>query len=129
MSASSAAAPLESDPARAPWHASPEQVLDAVESSPDGLGPEEAQRRLDEFGPNQLREIERRSTAAILGEQFKSLVVVLLVVAMGVSFLFTQTVEGLAIAAVVALNTAIGFFTEWRGGPCGRWRRSNNSGR
>ncbi|MEF8817479.1 MAG: cation-transporting P-type ATPase, partial [Salinibacter sp.] len=65
-------------------------------------------------GPNRLREIEHRSVLEILWEQFKSLVVLLLVVAMGVSFLFGQTVEGLAIAAVLAINTAIGFFTEWR---------------
>lgn len=98
----------------APWSAAPEAVLSAMESTADGLTSEEAERRLDEGGPNRLREIEHRSVAAILWEQFKSLVVLLLVAAMGVSFLLGQTVEGLAIAAVLALNTAIGFFTEWR---------------
>ena len=98
----------------APWSAAPEAVLSAMESTADGLTSEEAERRLDAEGTNRLREIEHRSVAAILWEQFKSLVVLLLVAAMGVSFLFGQTVEGLAIAAVLALNTAIGFFTEWR---------------
>jgi Ca2+-transporting ATPase len=97
-----------------PWSAAPEAVLSAMESAADGLSSEEAERRLDEVGPNRLREIEHRSVAAILWEQFKSLVVLLLVVAMGVSFVFGQTIEALAIAVVLAINTAIGFFTEWR---------------
>ena len=98
----------------APWQAPPNRVLDALESAPEGLDNDEAQRRLDEYGPNRLREIEHRSVLEILWEQLKSLVVLLLVVAMGVSFLFGQTIEGLAIAVVLAINTAIGFFTEWR---------------
>ncbi len=101
-------------PQDVPWRAEPAQALDALESRRRGLDPEEAQRRLDEVGPNQLREMEQRSVWAILAEQFRSLVVVLLVVAMGVSFAFGRVVEGLAIVAVLALNTAIGFFTEWR---------------
>ncbi len=103
-----------SAPQEPPWRADPAQVLDALESRPEGLGPEEAQRRFDEEGPNQLREVDRRSVWTILGEQFRSLVVLLLVVAMGVSVAFGQVVEGLAIAAVLAINAAIGFFTEWR---------------
>jgi len=97
-----------------PWQTESEKVLDALESPRDGLDPEEAERRLNEEGPNQLREVDRRSVWAILGEQFRSLVVLLLVVAMGVSFVFGQTIEALAVAAVLAINTAIGFFTEWR---------------
>ncbi len=97
-----------------PWSSESEQVLDSVGASAAGLNADEAARRLEEIGPNRLRDIEHRSVAIILWEQFKSLVVLLLVVAMGVSFLFGQTIEALAIAAVLAINTAIGFFTEWR---------------
>lgn len=111
-------APRTADEASAsdavPWSAAPEVILQTMESTAEGLRAEEAERRLAAAGPNRLREIEHRSVAAILGEQFQSLVVLLLVVAMGVSFVFGQTVEGLAIAVVLAINTAIGFFTEWR---------------
>ena len=97
-----------------PWQVSPDQVLSALNSGRDGLHPDEAEQRLEAKGPNRLREIEHRGIVELLWEQLKSLVVLLLVVAMGVSFLFGQTIEGLAIAAVLAINTAIGFFTEWR---------------
>ena len=97
-----------------PWSLSPKQALETFQSTPDGLAPADAKQRLDEVGPNRLREIEHRGLWAILWDQMKSLVVLLLVVAMGVSFLFGQTIEGLAIAAVLAINTVIGFVTEWR---------------
>jgi Ca2+-transporting ATPase len=89
-------------------------VLSELESSADGLSSDEGERRLEEVGPNRLRDVDRRGIGEILWDQFKSLVVLLLVAAMGVSFAFGQTIEGLAIAVVLALNTAIGFFTEWR---------------
>ncbi|MFB6098323.1 MAG: HAD-IC family P-type ATPase, partial [Salinibacter sp.] len=114
MSHSSVSSDARSVARDQPWQEQPETVMEAFGSAPDGLGTEEAQRRLDETGPNRLREIEHRSVLEILWEQLKSLVVLLLVAAMGVSFLFGQTIEGIAIAVVLALNTAIGFFTEWR---------------
>ena len=102
------------DPREAPWSAESSSVLEAVGGGSAGLDSETAERRLNTMGPNRLREIEHRSVAAILWEQFKSLVVLLLVAAMGVSLVFGQTIEALAIAVVLLLNTAIGFFTEWR---------------
>ena len=97
-----------------PWTAAPAEVLSSLDSTDDGLDAEEARRRLDDVGPNRLRTVDRRGVWEILWEQFTSLVVLLLVGAMGVSFAFGQTIEGIAIGVVLALNTAIGFFTEWR---------------
>jgi Ca2+-transporting ATPase len=109
------AAPPETTADRpAPWTAAPEAVLSALDTTDDGLDAEEARRRIEEEGPNRLRDIDRRSAREILWEQFKSLVVLLLVGTMGVSFAFGQTIEGGAIGVVLAINTAIGFFTEWR---------------
>ena len=97
-----------------PWHRSGGAVAETVGRGPDGLSMDEADRRLAENGANRLRSIEHRSVWVILWEQFKSLVVVLLVVAMLTSLVFGQVVEAIAIAVVLAINTAIGFFTEWR---------------
>lgn len=97
-----------------PWAMSPQEVLNALDSSEDGLSRDEAERRLDKYGPNRLRAIEHRSLWAILWEQLASLIMLLLVAAMGVAFFTGQTVEGIAIVVVIVINTAIGFFTEWR---------------
>ena len=99
---------------QSPWAEAVDRALDELDSSRDGLSNEEAGRRLESYGPNRLRRVERRSIWSILWEQVKSLIVLLLVVAAVVSFLTGQTVEGLAITAVVLINTAIGFMVEWR---------------
>jgi len=99
----------------APWSARPDAVLAALDVDPDrGLTEAEAQARRRSFGPNLLRETRRRGAWRILADQFASLLVGLLVLASGVAFAFGETIEALAIAAVVLLNAAIGFVTEQR---------------
>lgn len=98
-----------------PWASPSDEILEALQVDPDsGLTESAASRRREEFGKNRLREAERRSAWEILVEQFKSLVVLLLVVAAGVSFVFGEFIDGIAILAVVVINAAIGFFTELR---------------
>jgi len=79
-----------------------------------GLSPSEARRRLVQYGPNRLRETQRRGSWQILWDQFASLVVALLVVAAAVAFAFDERVEGFAIVGVILLNAGIGFVTERR---------------
>ena len=80
----------------------------------DGLHPAEARRRRRQVGPNSLREPRPRSTALILCDQFKSLIVALLGTAAALALLFGHWTEAGAIGAVIVINTAIGFFTELR---------------
>ncbi len=80
----------------------------------DGLSPEDVARRKTRYGPNRLREHARRSSWRILFDQFKSLIIALLVAAAVVAFIFGETLEGLAVLVVIVLNTTIGFFTEQR---------------
>jgi Ca2+-transporting ATPase len=98
-----------------PWADSPESVVRTLGTSlPDGLSVQEARARLRQHGPNRLRQLRRRSSWRILWEQFASLIVALLVAAAAVAFAFDETVEGLAIIAVLFVNAAIGFATERR---------------
>ncbi|MCL4247159.1 MAG: cation-transporting P-type ATPase [Anaerolineae bacterium] len=92
-----------------------EAVLEAlgVERAP-GLTEAEAHERLERYGPNRLVEFKPRSAWTILLEQFKSIIVVLLLVASAVSFAFEDILEGVAILFVILLTAAIGFFTELR---------------
>ena len=100
--------------ASSPWAQDVEDVLQGLGVDEEGLASGEADDRLERFGPNQLKEFERRSVWEILWEQVASLIMVLLAAAMVVSFLTGQLVEGFAIIAVIVLNTLIGFTTEWR---------------
>jgi P-type Ca2+ transporter type 2C len=101
---------------KADWHARPiheiERELDAdIEG---GLSEEEAALRHERDGPNRLPSPEGRSAWAILGAQFTSLIVLFLVAATAIAFLFGETIEGFAILVVIVINAAVGFLTEMR---------------
>lgn len=90
-----------------------EQVLQNFDVNTDqGLSDEEVRRRRERNGPNRLRETKRRGAGRILIEQFKSMVIIVLVIAGAVAFSFQHWAEGIAIAAVLLVNAGIGFLTE-----------------
>lgn len=92
-----------------------EKVLKNFDVKPDqGLSEAEVERRREHHGPNKLREAKRRGAGPILIEQFKSMVIIVLVIAGAVAFSFQHWAEGIAIAAVLLVNAGIGFFTEWK---------------
>ena len=66
------------------------------------------------FGRNRLRRHRTRSAIGILAGQLRNLIVWLLAAAAALSFYVGDRPEGFAIIAVIAINTAIGFFTELR---------------
>ena len=90
------------------------EVLALLHSGPDGLDPGEAARRLSLHGPNALALQPPVPAWRLLLGQFQSVVVLLLVVAMGVSGFFGEFLEAMAIGGVLVLNAGIGFFTEYR---------------
>lgn len=100
--------------AEQPWTRSVDEILKDLNTSAEGLSTEEVRRRREQYGSNRLRTEQKTSIWQILIEQFKSLVVGLLVVAAVFSFAFGDFVEGIAITAVILVNSAIGFFTELR---------------
>jgi P-type Ca2+ transporter type 2C len=98
-----------------PWHAlEAREALERLGSSTEGLDAEDAAARLARVGPNRLPRGRRTSAWRILRDQFTGIVVLLLGSAAGVSLALGDLVEAVAIAAVLALNAAIGFLTEYR---------------
>ncbi|MFO7987063.1 MAG: cation-transporting P-type ATPase, partial [Desulfatiglandaceae bacterium] len=65
------------------YHSLPtDQVLDALEvEGTQGLTEGEVRRRLQQQGPNKLQEAQRHSVWEIAVEQFKSMVIMVLVLA------------------------------------------------
>jgi P-type Ca2+ transporter type 2C len=90
-------------------------VINFFETSVEsGLTSGQYRQKIRQYGKNRLRKSERRSPIRILFEQFKSVVIAVLLVAALIAFLFQQWTEGIAISAVLIVNTLIGFFTEWK---------------
>ena len=98
------------------WHTSEAaEVLRALGADPRaGLSDEEAARRLEEGGPNELEDRGGRSPWSILWEQFTSTMIVILIVAALASALLGDYEDSIAIAVIVVLNAALGFAQEYR---------------
>src|SRR6056297_483279 len=102
-------------PVDAPFAKPADEVCSAVEVDPaQGLSDDEARRRLERYGPNELREARTKSPWRILLDQFMSTVILVLVAAGVVAVATARWEEAIAIAAVVLVNAGIGFTTEWR---------------
>ena len=97
------------------WHAQPiADVFDALQTGPHGLGDAEAARRLADVGPNRLSRTKPIPALRIFVRQLASVVVVLLGAASLVALALDDRIEAAAIAAVLVLNTVVGFVTELR---------------
>jgi Ca2+-transporting ATPase len=79
-----------------------------------GLSSAEAQRRLTEFGPNEIRREQATNALTLLVRQFASAVIWLLLVATVLSAVLGEWLDAIAIGAIVILNAVIGFFQEHR---------------
>ncbi|MGO4925578.1 cation-translocating P-type ATPase [Streptococcus alactolyticus] len=94
---------------------SEDETLDALHTTRDGLSAAEAKKRLDEYGHNELEEAQKRSLLAKFLDQFKDLMIIILLVAAALSVI-TEGTEGLTdaliILAVVVLNAAFGVYQE-----------------
>jgi Ca2+-transporting ATPase len=96
------------------WGRTVPEVCLALHTSSDGLTAEEASLRLSEFGRNLLIESEKLSTWEIWVRQFRSLIVLLLAIAAGVSLAIGDWLEAVAVGVVILINGLIGFVTELR---------------
>ena len=99
----------------APHTLEPAALLAELGADPhSGLSHEQAQARQARYGPNSLAEAQVWPWWAALLDQFKSFLILLLVVAAVVSAAIGEYVDAAAIGAIVLLNAAIGFTQEYR---------------
>ncbi len=97
------------------YQQSVDEVIANCDTDPDkGLSAEEAQRRLSQFGPNELEEQQGRSPWLIFLRQFAEPLVILLIVAAIVAALIGEVVDSLFIAFILVANAIIGFVQEHR---------------
>ncbi|MEH2007482.1 cation-translocating P-type ATPase, partial [Nostoc sp.] len=112
------------------WHSlEVDKALDLLDSNADsGLTPQEIQQRLQKYGPNELEETAGRSTWEILLDQFKNIMLLMLIGVALISGLIdlwgwrTGTLkpgevpfkDTIAILAIVILNGILGYVQESR---------------
>lgn len=99
-----------------PFHSLDIEILreDLKTNLENGLSTEEATRRLEQYGPNELVTVEKISPFVMFLLQFKDFIVFLLLGAILVSILFGEYIEALIIVVIVLLNGILGFVQEYR---------------
>lgn len=100
-------------------HLNIDDVLKILDSNLDGLSGAEAKNRLNKYGSNTLKSVNKRSKFWKLLDQFDDLMVGVLIVAAIVSFVLSilnheSFIDSIAIITIVILNAIIGFFQEER---------------
>jgi Ca2+-transporting ATPase len=91
-----------------------EEVLRQLESTETGLSQTEASRRLAEHGPNELQAAHRISPWSILLEQFKNVLIIILLIGTLLSAFLGHGIEAIAIAVIVLFAVLLGFVQEYR---------------
>ncbi len=115
MNSSSTAHSEKDRPNAEIWRFSEEDVAQHVEADAEhGLAAEEARRRLDSQGANELPESPPPSPLSLFLSQFTSVIVWVLIGAAVVSGLLEDWVDSAAILAIVLLNGILGFVQEFR---------------
>lgn len=79
-----------------------------------GLAADEAERRTERYGPNELVERGGRSPWRILWEQVSGVMTVILLVAAAISIFLQEPIDAVVILAIVVLNAALGFYQEFK---------------
>ena len=95
------------------WSQSANQVLQSCDASAEGLSQREGRTRLKVFGLNSLVATQGSSVWSLALGQFKSPLVLILIVASGISMLATEWVNALVVLTIVLGSTLLGFSQEY----------------
>lgn len=97
------------------WHALPgDAVLDRLDTTHHGLSDDEATARLGQHGPNRLPEPRPVNALTLLLRQFRSPLILVLVVAGAATLLLREYADSAVILSVLVINAIIGFTQERR---------------
>lgn len=90
-----------------------EEVLHELNSPESGLNSKEAEIRLKEYGFNKIKEKKKAEASRIFLRQVNSFVVYILLAAILISIIVNEFLDATVIAAIVVLNTILGFVQEY----------------
>jgi Ca2+-transporting ATPase len=97
------------------WHQkSIEDSFAQLHSSSKGLSPEEAVKRLGEYGANELKEKKQKTPFMMFLGQFRDFMILVLIAAAVISGFIGELSDTIAIIVIIGLNAVIGFIQEYR---------------
>jgi len=93
---------------------SEEVIKHFATSEHDGLTTKEVEFRLKKFGKNKLAVKKKVTVWHRFAEQFKELMIIILIIAAIIAFLLGETIDASIILFIVVLNAIIGVFQEYK---------------
>ena len=79
-----------------------------------GLSQDEAVKRVDQYGPNEISQGKKRSLFGLLLAQFSDFMILILIAAAVISGMVGEPTDALVIMVIVVLNALIGFVQDYR---------------
>ena len=83
-------------------------------SMANGLNESKVKTRLEKIGPNQLEEGKKRTVWNMLIDQFKDVLIIILLVSAVISVLLGEVTDAIVIAIIVILNAVMSVFQEFK---------------
>ncbi len=94
------------------YQKSADETMRELGTSKAGLKETEARRRVERYGQNRLADKKPKSPLARFLEQFKSVLVIILVAATAISLALGEVTDAVVILLIVVLNAALGYYQE-----------------
>jgi len=100
-----------------PWYRlSSGEVLTVLGSDRGGLSQAEAADRLEKYGYNELEDEDRVSPLRLLLEQFKNVLIIILLIAVALSAFLGEVTDAIVILVIIVFAAGLGFLQEYRAG-------------
>ena len=97
------------------WHSkTAEETLLELKVTIKGLTTSQAQERLSQYGPNELKKEKGKSPLKLLLGQFTDILMIILLIATGLSFAVGEVTDAAIILAIVIASSTLGFTQEYR---------------
>jgi len=91
-----------------------DEVFKILKTDVRGLTTAEAEKRLKEYGPNELEEEKKLRKLALLLDQLKSPLLAVLYTAAFIAYIAGKLIDVVVITAVIVINTVVGFIQGYK---------------
>jgi Mg2+-importing ATPase len=95
------------------WSIPVTEMLNSLRATANGLTTDEAQKRLKSYGANRLKPQKRSDAFTLLIAQFKSPIILILLLATGLSLFLHNIVDASIIFTIVVVSGLLGFWQEY----------------
>lgn len=87
-------------------------LLASLNTSESGLTSHEAQKRLEEYGPNTLKKEKKKGALSLFASQFNNAIIIILLFATAVSYFLQDRTDALILMVIIMVSALLGFTQE-----------------